>query len=64
MSDAASPQNLGLAFFLAHSTKVYGDNNQVAAENWNEDLDDVDRQEWVEAAEDFCKYLKYAESDS
>ena len=64
MSDAASPDNLGLAFFQAHQTNVYGDSLATVAKNWNSELDDVDRQEWIDAAEDFCKFLKYAESDS
>ena len=64
MSGALSPDNLGLAFFIAQQTNVYGDNAITAAEGWNNDLDDDDRQEWIDAAQDFCKYLKYTDSDS
>lgn len=63
MSDAASPQNVGLAFFRAHRKKIYGDADRTVAQVWDK-LDDNDKQVWVEAAKDFCKYLKYAESDS
>ncbi|MGL4619160.1 MAG: hypothetical protein ACRCZS_08890 [Chroococcidiopsis sp.] len=64
MSDSLSSGNLGKAFFLAHTTNVHGSDREDAIAIWHQELTDIDRAKWADAANDFCRYLKQGEADS
>ena len=64
MSDSLSSDNLGKAFFLAHAVGVYQGSRENAINEWHHEMTDIGHAEWVNAANNFCRYLKQAEADS
>jgi hypothetical protein len=64
MSDRTSPESLGKAFFISFSTKVNQNNLKETINEWLNVLTDTERNNWIDAANNFCKELKSAEADS
>lgn len=64
MSDRLSPESLGKDLYIAHAIDVRGVTQKTAIDEWINQYSEEGKQNWSNAAERFCKYLKAAEADS
>jgi hypothetical protein len=64
MSDSLSPENLGKDLYIAHAIDVRGVTQKTAIDEWINQYSEEGKQDWSNAAERFCKYLKAAKADS
>lgn len=64
MSDRLSPENLGKDLWIAHAIEVDKISEKPAIAQWNNEFPPHEKQDWIKAAQRFCKYLKEAQEDS
>lgn len=64
MSDRLSPENLGKELYILHEIFACGNTPPEANADWNTILDNYKKNDWKRIAQEFCKYLKSAQTDS